>query len=211
MRAISRLACRRRALFSSTPVAVWKCRLKSSCRVSAIFRSSSSSVSSRSSLALKEISLPAYELRLQRQLLAREPERLLGELLGHAAHLEHDAPGLDHGDPALRRALAGAHSGLRGLLRDGLVREEVDPDLPATADLPRRRDAGSLDLPVRHPAGLERLEAVVAELHGRLALRGSLAASPVVAAVLGLPRHQHQLPASVSGEASGAASGAVSG
>src|SRR5919106_3714575 len=52
MRAISRLAVRSRALFSSTPVAVWKCRLKSSWRVSAILRSSSSSVMLRRSLAL---------------------------------------------------------------------------------------------------------------------------------------------------------------
>ena len=101
MRAISRLAWRRRALFSSTPVAVWKCRLKSSWRVSAILRSSSSSVSALSSLALKEIRLPAHELRLERQLLPGEAERLLGERLVDAGELEHHATRLDDGDPAL--------------------------------------------------------------------------------------------------------------
>src|SRR5204863_6012563 len=47
------------------------------------------------------------------------------------------------GDPVLGRALAGAHPGLGGLLGDGLVREDVDPDLAATADLARHRDSGS--------------------------------------------------------------------
>src|SRR5690349_4445623 len=98
MRAISRLACRRRALFSSTPVAVWKRRLKSSCRVSAMRRSSSSSASSRSSLALKEIRLPLHEPGLDRELLAGKAQRFLGERLGDAGHLEHDAPRLDDGD-----------------------------------------------------------------------------------------------------------------
>src|SRR5205814_4227669 len=44
IRAISRLARRRRALFSSAPVAAWKRRLKSSCRVSWSLRWSSSSL-----------------------------------------------------------------------------------------------------------------------------------------------------------------------
>src|SRR4249919_3612311 len=95
MRAISRFAWRRRALFSSTPVAVWKRRLKSSWRVSAIFWSSWSSLSSRSSLALKEIGLSLHELRLDRQLLARESQSLLRKRLGDARKLEHHPARLD--------------------------------------------------------------------------------------------------------------------
>ncbi len=52
MRAMSRLAPRTRALFSSAPVAAWKRRLKSSCRVEFRRRTSSSSARSRSSLVL---------------------------------------------------------------------------------------------------------------------------------------------------------------
>src|SRR5439155_26845924 len=130
MRAISRLAVRSRALFSSTPVAVWKRRLKSSWRVSAILRSSSSSLSSRSSLALKEIGLSLHELRLDGELLTRKAECFLGQRLRDTRHLEHHAPGPHDGDPALGRALAGAHARLRRLLRDRLVRKEVDPHLP---------------------------------------------------------------------------------
>ena len=80
-------------------------------------------------------------------------------------------PGLDHGDPAFRRALAGAHAGLGRLLREALVGEDVDPDLAAALDLARHRDTGGLDLAVRDPAAVDRLQAVVAELDGRLALR----------------------------------------
>src|SRR5207253_9297225 len=134
--------------------------------------SSSSSVSSRSSLGLvKELSLSLHDFGAHRQLLARKTKRFLRQGLGHAGQLEHHAPGLDHGDPALGRALAGAHAGLGGLLRVRLVREDVDPDLAAALDLARHRDTSRLDLPVRDPAAVDRLEAVVAELHGRLALR----------------------------------------
>src|SRR5688500_3585007 len=193
MRAISRFAVRSRALFSSAPVADWKRRLKSSWRVSAILRSSSSSVSSRSCLARKEISLPLHDLRLDGQLLAREAQRLLGERLGHAGQLEHDAARLDHGDPVLRGALARAHAGLGRLLGDRLVREDVDPDLAAALDLARHRDPGGLDLPVGEPAVLERLDPPVAELDLGLAARHAAAPAPVDLAVLRSEEHTSEL------------------
>ena len=82
----------------------------------------------------------------------------------HAGELEHHAARLDDGDPALRVALAGAHAGLGRLLGERLVRIDVDPDLAATLDLARHRDTSGLDLAVGEPAGLEGLEAVLAEL-----------------------------------------------
>src|SRR5581483_6379988 len=110
MRAISRLVSLSRVVFSSAPVADWKRRLKSSCRVSARRWASSSLLRSRRCLALKDVTLPPNELRPDRQLLAREPERVLGEVLRHPGELEHDPAGLHDGDPALRRALALAHA-----------------------------------------------------------------------------------------------------
>src|SRR5690606_31798355 len=104
MRAISCRVSRSFAGLSSAPVADWKRRLKSSLRVSFNRFSSSSFESSRSSLARKEItSVATDELRLHRELLAREAQRLLGERLGHAGELEHHAARLDDGDPALGR------------------------------------------------------------------------------------------------------------
>ena len=104
-----------------------------------------------------------HELGLDRKLRAGELHRLAGELLGDAGELEHDAAGLDHGDPALRVALALAHPGLGRLLGERLVREDRDPDLAAALDLAGHRDAGGLDLAVRDPAAIERLQAVLAE------------------------------------------------
>src|SRR5690348_3080754 len=139
----------------------------------------------------KELVLSLHDLRLHRKLLAGQAKRLLRERLRHAGELEHHAARLDHGDPALGGALAGAHARLGRLLREALVREDVDPDLAAALDLAGHRDTSRLDLAVRDPAGVERLEAVVAELHGRLAPRGAGTPAAMDLAELGLLRHQH--------------------
>src|SRR5580765_7904905 len=195
MRAISRFASFSRALFSSAPVADWKRRLNSSCRRSCNAFSNSSSVMSLMSLALKEISLSFHEFGLDRELRASESKRFLCKRLRHTCELEHHATRLDDGDPVLGRALAGAHARLRRLLGRRLVREDVDPDLPAALDLARHRDAGGLDLAVGDPGRLERLQAVVAELHGRLTLREPATAATLVLPVLHFLREQHQLSA----------------
>src|SRR5579863_6375651 len=122
----------------------------------------------------KELFLSLHDLRLHGELLAGEAERLFGERLRNAGKLEHHTAGLDHGDPAFGRALAGAHAGLRRLLREALVRKDVDPDLAAALDLARHRDTSRLDLAVRDPAGIDGLEPVVAVLDDGLA-RGSAA------------------------------------
>src|SRR6478752_4789105 len=203
---MSRLARPSAAGFSSAPVACWNRRLNSSWRDSSSRRSSSSSVSSRISLAFKGIPLPCHEPGLHRQLHGRQPDRLAGQRLGHAGQLEHDAAGLDHGHPVLGRALAGAHARLGRLGRDGLVREDVDPDLAAALDLAGLGDTGGLDLPVGDPALLHRLQPVLAELHAGAALGQAGAASAVRLAVLGSLWQQHY--ASPPSGASGAVSSA---
>src|SRR5213078_2589176 len=95
MRAISRLASFNRALFSSAPVADWKRRLNSSWRRSCSAFSSSSSVMSLRSLALKEISLSFHELGLDGELRAGESKRLLRERFRHTGQLEHHPARLD--------------------------------------------------------------------------------------------------------------------
>src|SRR5689334_23334523 len=140
----------------------------------------------------KQLFLSLDDLRLHRELLAGEPERLLRERLGHAGELEHHSARLDHTNPPFGRALARAHARLGRLLRDALVGEDVDPDLAAALDLARHGDTSRLDLAVGDPAGVERLEAVVAELDGVLAPRGAAAAAAVDLAKLRLLRHEHQ-------------------
>src|SRR5204862_1771113 len=127
-----------------------------------------------------QLGFPLDNLGLDRELAACEPQRLLGERLGDTGQLEHDATRLDDSDPALGRALAGAHPRLGRLLRVRLVREDVDPDLAATLDLAGHRDTGGLDLPVGHPAGVERLQAEVTVLDGDLAPGGAAPAAAVV-------------------------------
>src|SRR6188508_524495 len=187
-----------RAVFSSAPVAIWKRRLNKFSRLSARRRSSSSSDSSLSSLALKEISLSLHELRLDRELHPGEAQGLAGERLGDAGELEHDAAGLDHGHPVLGRALAGAHAGLGGLLRHRLVGEDVDPDLAASLDVAGHGDTSRLDLAVGHPAGLKRLQAEVPEVDLLLALGVAATAPALLLAELRLAGHEHQDSASSS-------------
>ena len=100
-------------------------------------------------------------------------------------------PGLDDGDPELGVALAGTHAGLGRLLGDGLVREDVDPDLAATLDGAGHGDTGGLDLAGGEPARLERLDAVLAEGELGAALGHAVGAAAVVLAVCDLAGHQH--------------------
>src|SRR5437588_3397970 len=146
---------------------------------------------SRKSLALKEARLPRNDFRLDGQLLAGESERFLRERLGHARELEHDAPRLHDRDPVLWRALARPHARLGRLLGHRLVGEDVDPDLPAALDLARHRDSSGLDLAVRYPSAVQRLQAVLAELHARAALGHAGSAAAVLLAVLDPLRLEH--------------------
>src|SRR3954470_5751769 len=140
----------------------------------------------------KELFLSLHDLRLHGELLAGQAQRLLRERLRHAGQLEHHAARLDHTDPPLGRALAGAHARLGRLLRERLVREEVDPDLAAALDLARHRDTSRLDLAVGDPAGLEGLDAVLAEMDVGMAGREPAPTAAMDAAELLLLRHQHQ-------------------
>src|SRR4029453_12347357 len=123
--------------------------------------------------------------------LGRRPERVAGHVLGHPDHLVQDAPGLHHGDPLLRVALALAHPRLGRLLGDRLVREHADPDLTTALEAPGERHPRGLDLAVCHPARLERLQAEIAEGEGRAPRGDTLHAPALGLAVLDAFRHQH--------------------
>src|SRR5262249_43267657 len=105
----------------------------------------------------------------ERQLRRGERERLLGERLGDAVHLEDDLARLDLGHEVLGVALAVPHAHLGRLGRDGLVGEHADPDAAAALDVARHRPAGGFELPRgQAPAG-RRLQAVFAEGNPRAA------------------------------------------
>src|SRR5690606_7232520 len=153
-----------------------------------------------------------HEAGLDRQLLDGALDRGPGDVGVGVRQLEQDATGPDDGDPLLGVALARAHAGLGRLLRDGLVREDVDPDLATAPDVPGHGDAGGLDLARGDPPGLESLDAVLAEGDLGATLGLALHAAPVVLAVRDLARHQHvtRLPVGSAASRCGRAPGARS-
>src|SRR5271166_3403747 len=164
----------RRSLFtlawsSRCPVTSWNFKLKSSSLIATSLSSSSCVVNSRSPrnpLGFNGLThpFPREDLRPDRQLEGREPQRFFRHRLVDAGELEHHAAGFHDRDPSLRLSFARPLSRLRGLLRVRLVREHRDPDLAAALDMTRHRDARGLDLMIRDPCRFERLQAVLAEV-----------------------------------------------
>src|SRR4029077_9102672 len=134
------------------------------------------------------------EFRFHRELVSGEAQCFACQILGDPGQLEHDLARLDHGDPTLGIALAGAHPRLGGFLGVGLVGEDVDPDLPATFDLAGHRHTSGLDLTVGDPAALDRLDPVLAEGDGAATLGVAAHAAAALFAVLDAFRAQHQRP-----------------
>src|SRR5918998_3384314 len=112
------------------------------------------------------------EAGADRELGGAEPQRLAGDVLGDAVDLEHDAPRRNAGRPELGRALAFAHAHLDRLFRHRNVREDANPDAALALHLAGDRATGRLDLPRRDALRLQRLEAELAEVQFRAALRG---------------------------------------
>src|SRR5689334_6163137 len=161
---MSRRIVRRRSGSSSVSVAERNLRRKRSSSISVIsVRMSASDISRISSAFIGVRLLFRNELRLEADLRRGECHRLLGDVGRHALELEQDAPRADHGHPTLGGALALTHARLRRLLRDRLVRVDPDPHLSATLDVASQSDTRRLDLAGRDPAGLQRLQPVVAE------------------------------------------------
>src|SRR5690606_16725114 len=135
--------------------------------------------------------LTSHDPALHRQLVDRASHRLAGYGLVREAHLEHDPPRLHVGHPPLRRALTGTHAGFGRLLGQRTVGEDVDPNLPATLDVPGHGDTGGLDLPVGHVTVLERLDSEVTEVDLRATLGGAGTPRRMLLAVLDLAWDEH--------------------
>ena len=131
------------------------------------------------------------DLRLDGQLVAGQTQGLAGDLFGNTGDLKHDTAGLDYCDPILGGTLTGTHAGLGRLLGDGLVGEDLDPDLTATLGIAGHGDTGGLDLIAGDPAGLQGNQTVLAV--GHLIAAHGLAgeAATVYSAVLNSLRQKH--------------------
>src|SRR4051812_4157317 len=132
-----------------------------------------------------------HEGRADRQLRRCERERLPGERLVAAVHLVEHLAGDDLGHVILRAALAIAHADFRRLTRDGLVREDADPDAAAALDVTRHRAPCSFDLARREAAAADGFKAVLAEAHLVADGRNALVAPLLFLAVLPSSWLQH--------------------
>src|SRR6185436_17882912 len=106
-----------------------------------------------------------HDDRAEGQLGCGKRERLLGEVVRDAVHLENDLARLYFAHEILRVALAVAHAHFRGLRRYRLVREDADPDAAAALDVARHRTAAGFELACREATAGGGLEAVLAEGH----------------------------------------------
>jgi large subunit ribosomal protein L24 len=78
---------------------------------------------------------------------------------GKATRVGHS---VKDGYPVLRAAFTGTHSGAGRLLGNGLVGEDLDPDLAATLDITGHGNTSCLDLVGGDPSRLESDQAVIA-------------------------------------------------
>src|SRR3982751_1517738 len=106
---------------------------------------------------------PVDEGRPDRQLCSGEGERLARKRFLDAVHFIEHLARLDLRHVVLGIALAVAHAHFGGLLRDGLVREDADPDAAATLDVTGHRPSRGLDLARREAATTDGFQAEFAE------------------------------------------------
>src|SRR5580692_8658964 len=197
MRAMSRRKVRMRPVLSTWPLARWKRRLNCSFFMPVSWVLSSSGVLARKSSPLDEalaavvflagflaaaffaISISsqpraADELCRDRQLRLAQTHGFLGGRQIHAVDLEQDAARLDLGHPEFRRTLARAHADFGRLLGHRNVREDADPDAAGALHLTGDGAAGGFDLARVQPLGLQRLQAIGAEVQRGAGLGGAV-------------------------------------
>src|ERR1039458_8340327 len=137
--------------------------------------------------------LPRYEFGTDGQLVGRQPHGIGRHIRRHAFHLEQNLARPHHRHPLLRRAFALSHTGLGGLLGDGLIREQTNPYFAAALDGAGHGDTRGLDLPVGDPGATHGLEAILAESDGRTPPRLATHPAALLLAVFDLLRHHHGL------------------
>ena len=118
-----------------------------------------------------------------------QAKRFAGHFIRNAADLKHDLLGLDDCDPVFRGAFTGTHTNTERLLGNGLIREDLDPDLTATLGGSGHSDTGCFDLIAGDPAGFQSLDAPLAVADFIAAGGNALHAAALYLAVFGSLRH----------------------
>ena len=90
---------------------------------------------------------------------------------------------------ATQYSFTGTHAGLGGLFGNGLVGEDLDPDLTAALDITGHCDTRRLDLVAGDPCGFHGDETVFTVSNGVAAVCGALHAAAEHSAALDSLRH----------------------
>src|SRR5687768_5062856 len=114
-----------------------------------------------------------------------------GDLSGQTTHFKHHTARLYHSHIIFHIAFTGTHAGFRGLVCEGLGRENSDPDLATALHFTNDRAAGRFDLSGGHPTRFQPLETVFAEGDFRTAESLTLHTTTHHLAPFTTFRHQH--------------------
>src|SRR5689334_18299896 len=127
----------------------------------------------------------------QRQLGSSQAERLAGQRLVHAVHFVQYLARLNLGDPIFRIALSVTHPHLGGLFGNRLVREDANPDPPASFDVPGHGTPRSFNLTGSQATTSCRLQSVFAEANLGAPSRQACVATLLFLPILPSRRLQH--------------------
>lgn len=105
-----------------------------------------------------DVVTPYNKLGGNRQLLGAETERFLRYGQGHTLCLEENTSGRYGSHKSFGITLTFTHTDLGGLLRDGFVGEDADPQLALTLHVTRNGLTGRLDLTTRDPGRFKCLD-----------------------------------------------------
>ena len=87
-------------------------------------------------------------------------ERILSDFTGNPAKLKHDTALTNSGYPVFRGAFTFSHSGFKGFLRIGHIREDADPEFAALAHLTVDGNTGRFNLAGRDVGAFKSLQAL---------------------------------------------------
>src|SRR5690606_32813868 len=131
-----------------------------------------------------------------------QAESFTRELFANPFHFVEHLAGLDFGDPVLRVALTVTHTDFGRLLRDGLIRENANPDTAATLDVTVDGTTSGFDLTSGQTATAGGLQTELTERHVGTTGRQTGVAALLLFAILSARGLQHGYSPSGAGAAS---------
>lgn len=126
----------------------------------------------------------------ERHFVCDARQTLPGRCFRQAGYFEQNLPGLDHGGPIFRFALAFTHAGFGGDGSDRLMRKNANVQAPFAANEMRSRDTACFDAFRAEPTGFQRLQAIFAKGDGVTPIGLTANATALVFSILYPFRHE---------------------